>query len=179
MPKIEIRPVTSSDLSVLSEIDHGFRTHYVWQMDRITEEGQVGVTFREIHLPREVRVEFPRPYRRLIETWDKLAVVLVSVFNGQPVGYICLSEDLSPTTGWVTSLAVDAAHRRQGIASALILAAQDWARQRNNRRMILVMQSKNIPAIRMAEKLGYEFCGYNDHYYANQDIALFFAQYLR
>jgi ribosomal protein S18 acetylase RimI-like enzyme len=179
MPKIEIRPITPGDLSSLVEIDHGFRTHYVWQMDRTNDEGQVGVTFREIRLPREVRVEFPRPYRRVIENWDKLAAILVSVYNGEAVGYISLSEDLSPTTGWVTSLAVDAAHRRQGIASALILAAQDWARQRNNRRMILEMQSKNIPAIRLAEKLGYEFCGYNDHYYANQDIAIFFTQYLR
>jgi GNAT superfamily N-acetyltransferase len=69
--------------------------------------------------------------------------------------------------------------RRKGIASALILAAQDWARRRNDRRMILELQSKNTPAIRMALKLGFEFCGYNDHYYLNQDIALFFTQFLR
>jgi ribosomal protein S18 acetylase RimI-like enzyme len=45
--------------------------------------------------------------------------------------------------------------------------------------MILEMQSKNIPAVHLAMRLGYEFCGYNDHYYSNQDIALFFAQFLR
>jgi RimJ/RimL family protein N-acetyltransferase len=38
------------------------------------------------------------------------------------------------------------------------------------------LQSKNLPAIRLAQKFGYEFCGYNDQYYINQDVALFFAK---
>jgi hypothetical protein len=41
------------------------------------------------------------------------------------------------------------------------------------------MQSKNYPAVHMAMKLGYEFSGYQDHFYANGDIALFFTRYLR
>ena len=79
----------------------------------------------------------------------------------------------------MTDIAVSPMARRKGIASALILAAEDWAKKKNIRRMILEMQSKNTPAIRMALKLGFEFCGYNDHYYSNQDIALFFAQFIR
>jgi hypothetical protein len=38
------------------------------------------------------------------------------------------------------------------------------------------MTTKNNPAICMARKLGYEFCGYNDHYYETQDIALYFGR---
>ncbi len=62
---------------------------------------------------------------------------------------------------------------------ALVLAAQDWASQRNLLRMIIEMQSKNFPGIHLAMKMGYEFCGYNDQYYASRDIALFFARFLR
>jgi RimJ/RimL family protein N-acetyltransferase len=40
------------------------------------------------------------------------------------------------------------------------------------------MLSKNNAAIRLAQKLGYEFCGYNDHYYETQDIAIFFGRTL-
>ena len=29
------------------------------------------------------------------------------------------------------------------------------------------------------KKLGFELCGYNDHYFANHDIALFFSKWLR
>ena len=38
------------------------------------------------------------------------------------------------------------------------------------------MQSKNYPAIHLALNQGYAFCGYNDHYYSTQDIALFFVR---
>jgi hypothetical protein len=38
------------------------------------------------------------------------------------------------------------------------------------------MQSKNYPAMMLAQKHGYEFCGYNDRYYPNQDIALVFGR---
>ena len=34
-------------------------------------------------------------------------------------------------------------------------------------------------AIRLAQKLGYDFCGYNDQYYPTQDVALFFGRALR
>jgi len=40
------------------------------------------------------------------------------------------------------------------------------------------MTSKNYAAIRLSQKLGFEFCGYNDHYYLTQDIALFFGRAL-
>jgi ribosomal protein S18 acetylase RimI-like enzyme len=95
------------------------------------------------------------------------------------VGYIAVEECISPKTAWITDLVVDVEARRKGIASALVLAAQEWGRRRRNRRVILEMQSKNFAGARLASKLGFEFCGYNDHFYSNQDIALFFAQYLR
>jgi ribosomal protein S18 acetylase RimI-like enzyme len=77
---------------------------------------------------------------------------------------------------WITDLVVSPESRRQGVASTLLLAAQEWGSTRGHRRLFLEMQSKNYPAIRMAQKHGYEFCGYNDHYYLTQDVALFFAR---
>ncbi|HEX2978808.1 MAG TPA: GNAT family N-acetyltransferase [Anaerolineaceae bacterium] len=179
MPQIEIRPAVAADIPILVGIDHGYKSSHVWQMDRLTEESQIGVNFREIRLPRPVRVEYPRDPQALSSDWTTRAAVLVAVLNGESVGYLSLSEAIAPTTAWVTDLTVDPVYRRQGIASALVLAAQDFAGQHHNRRMILEMQSKNIPAVHLAMRLGYEFCGYNDHYYSNQDIALFFAQFLR
>ena len=58
-------------------------------------------------------------------------------------------------------------------------AAADWLRRRNVNRVLLEMTTKNYPAIRFAQKLGFSFCGYNDRYYTNQDIAIFFAKVLR
>jgi ribosomal protein S18 acetylase RimI-like enzyme len=44
---------------------------------------------------------------------------------------------------------------------------------------MLETQTKNHPAICFYRKHGFVFCGFNDRYYTNQDIALFFAQNLR
>jgi ribosomal protein S18 acetylase RimI-like enzyme len=58
----------------------------------------------------------------------------------------------------------------------LIVAVQAWAVERKNTRALLEMSSKNNPAICLAQKIGFEFCGYNDHYYETQDVALFFGR---
>ncbi len=179
MPEIEIRPAVAQDIPVLAAIEHQIQSNYVWQMDRVINEGEIDIHFREIRLPRAVRIEYPRPAHFLLDQWKTRSQILVAIMAGVPVGYVALSDQQAPFTAWVTDLAVNHEVRRKGIASALVLASQEWAIQRGLRRMIMEMQSKNHAAIRLALKLGFEFGGYSDHYYSNQDIALFFASYLR
>jgi ribosomal protein S18 acetylase RimI-like enzyme len=179
MPEVQIRPAVATDLSALMAIDHSCQTDYVWQMDIKREDGQVGAIFREIRLPRSVSVPYPRQVSALSDNWTRKSGILVAFIVGQPVGYIRINDATLPHTAWLTDLVVAPRLRRQGVASALILAAQSWAVQRKDRRALLEMPSKNNPAIRLAQKLGYEFCGYNDQYYDSQDIALFFARFIR
>lgn len=179
MPEIEIRPAVLADLPALMQFDHSYQTTHVWQMDRLMEDGQMTINFREVRLPRPVRVEYPKTAGAEGKEWLKSAAVLTAVLKGVPVGYVRLQEQDAPHIGWITDLAVHPEVRRQGIATALMLAAQEWCSQRRIKHLILEMQSKNYPAICLAQKLGYDFCGYNDHYYPNQDIALFFDRYLK
>jgi ribosomal protein S18 acetylase RimI-like enzyme len=180
MPEIEIRPAIAEDIPALVGIDHTYTSDWVWQMDfQQTEDGQVTVRFREIRLPRSVRVDYPRPARRLAEDWESRSGLLVAVLGGEPVGYAALTLGIAPLTAWVTDLAVQRRLRRQGIGSTLLLASQDWGAAHGNRNLVVEIQPKNYPAIRMAQKLGFDFCGYNDRYYANHDIGLFFAKSLR
>lgn len=179
MPEIEIRPATPLDIPGLVTLDHSYTSEYVWQMEILAEEGQVEVRFSEKRLPRSARVEYPRPVAALADDWAERAGLLVAVLEEDTVGYISLSLDVAPVTAWVTDLAVLPSLRRRGIGSALILAAQEWGEDHACRRLVLEMQPKNLPAIRMVKKLSFDFCGYNDRYYANHDIALFFARSLR
>jgi ribosomal protein S18 acetylase RimI-like enzyme len=179
MPEIQIRPVVATDIPYLKAIDHGYYSDYVWQMDLANEERSIGVSFRETRLPRSVRVEYPRKPELLEKDWKKRPAMLVSVLGGEPVGYISLDDHFSQQTAWVTDIAIKSNFRRKGIASALLVAGQEWAVLHDKWRMVVEMQSKNHPAIRMVTKLGFDFCGYNDHFYSNQDIAIFFAQELR
>jgi GNAT superfamily N-acetyltransferase len=179
MPEVQVRSAVATDVPNLMAIDHSCQSDYVWQMDVQQEDGQAGAVFRQIRLPRSVTVPYPRAVSTLTETWNRRTRMLVAVIGGQTVGYVRMSDAFLPNTAWLTDLVVTPRHRRQGVGMALVLAAQSWAVARNDQRALLEMPSKNNPAICLARKLGYEFCGYNDQYYESQDIALFFGRSIR
>jgi ribosomal protein S18 acetylase RimI-like enzyme len=179
MPEVQIRPAVVTDIPVLMAIDHSCQTDYVWQMDVQRDEGQVGAIFREIRLPRSVSVPYPRAVSALPDSWNRRAGMLAAMIGKQVVGYIRMSDLILPRTAWMTDIVVSPRFRHQGVGTALILAAQSWAVDRKDNRALMEMPSKNNPAICLARKLGYEFCGYNDLYYETQDIALFFGRSIR
>ena len=179
MPAIEIRPAIATDIHALMELEHNYSSDYVWQMDIRQEESEVCVSFREVRLPRSVQVMYPRDHQTLADNWTHRDGLLVVEYKNEVVGYISLTQNTLLKTTLATDLAVMRRHRRQGIGSALIISAQEWALQNHSQRLILEMQPKNSPAIQMAKKLGFELCGYNDHYFVNHDIALFFSKWLR
>jgi ribosomal protein S18 acetylase RimI-like enzyme len=179
MPEIQIRPAVSADLPHLSTLEHDYTSDYVWQMEVVLGDGRMEVSFRQSRLPRSVRVDYPRPYRTMSEYLSRHSEMLVAVLEGKAVAYAALKLEQPTGTCWLTDMAVVRRLRRQGLASSLVLAAEEWTHQHGGRRLVLEMQPKNDPAVSLAAKLGYEFCGYNDSYYANNDIALFFAKVVR
>ena len=179
MPEIQLRPTIATDLSRLMSFDHSITSESVWQLELRRDTGQVAATFREVRLPRSVSITYPHNPFALADDWVRRSMMYTAFIGQDPAGYISLLERGMDSVVWVTDLVVNLANRRQGVASALLVAAQDWAAGRSHRRLILEMQSKNLPGIRLAQKFGYEFCGYNDHYYLNQDVAVFFAKALK
>jgi GNAT superfamily N-acetyltransferase len=172
----EVRPANANDIPRLMALDHSCLSDYVWQLELRRESGQVTANFREVRLPRSVEVKYPRDSRALADEWSRRDLVLAAVHNGMPVGYLCAVRGSAPAVAWVTDLAVAPDQRRKGAASALLTATQAWALERGVRRLVLEMQSKNQAYIRLAQKFGYDFCGYNDQYYPTQDVALFFGR---
>ena len=179
MPEIQLRPTIASDLSRLMGFDHSITSESVWQLELRRDTGQVTAAFREVRLPRSISVTYPHNPFALADDWVRRSMMYTAYIGQDPAGYISLLERGIDSVVSVADLVVNLANRRQGVGSALLTAAQDWAAARSHRRLILEMQSKNLPAIRLAQKFGYEFCGYNDHYYLTQDVALFFAKSLK
>jgi GNAT superfamily N-acetyltransferase len=181
MAPIQVRPATQEDLPRLAAFDHGYSTDYVWQMDLRDDPnaGQLEVTFRPVRLPRPMRVAFNRAPDQLNEAWNRRACFLLAEQDGQARGYLNLMLAPVPETAWVTDCVVERRFRRGGVGSVLLAAAAQWARANRLNRLILEMQSKNYPAICFAQKQGLSFCGYNDRYYSNQDVALFFGMALK
>jgi GNAT superfamily N-acetyltransferase len=178
MPEIEIRPAIVSDLPSLIAFNHHYTSDHVWQMDfnHDWEAGHVTAAFRQVRLPRAIRIEYPRPPRALESEWAQRSVILVALLGSKPVGYAGLMLSQALHTTWATDLVVDLPLRNQGIGTGLALAAIEWAASMSCRNLVLEMQPKNYPAICFAGKLGFEFCGYNDLQYANHEIGIFFCK---
>lgn len=172
---IDIRNTVSTDLARLAALDHSVNTDYVWQLALEHSNVQINVSLREVRLPRTIRIDHPRPASDLADTWHLRP--MLSAMNGmEAIAYIRFTDKIVTHAVWITDLVVGKSFRGQGIGQRLMKAAEDWGSTHNLRKSIIEIQSKNAPAIRMARKLGYEFSGYNDQYYASRDVALFFAR---
>ncbi len=179
LTSFETRPAVASDLPRLISVDHSSLSDYVWQLELHRETSQVSANFREVRLPRSIEVRYPHDPAILADEWMRRDLVLVAIYDGSPIGYLCAIEERASAVTRVTDIVVAPAQRRKGAASALLTAAQAWASERGVRHIILEMQSKNQGCIRLAQKFGYDFCGYNDQYYPTQDVALFFGRAIK
>ncbi len=159
-------------------MDHSVSSEYVWQLDLRRESGQIHATFREVRLPRPIPLAYPHNPYALADEWTRMGMMFTALAGTEPIAYLCLIERPA-SVAWISDLVVGAEWRRRGVASALLSAAHEWGSSRGHRRLFLEMQAKNQPAIHFAQKHGYEFCGYNDHYYLTQDVALFFARAIK
>jgi len=193
-----LRAADLIDLGACLVLDADSQTDHVWQMDEREENGGRAVRFQTVRLPRVMHVSYPRDRDDLLAAWEGGSTVLVTVERsaGERAGlheeglpdaeppdealphilaYCQLDACAWQGAGWISHLIVDRPHRRRGIATAMLQACRLWARKEGLQRLMVSVQTKNYPAICFCEKNGLAFCGYNDRYYENRDIALFFT----
>lgn len=179
MPEIEVRCANPDDVEVLSAFEHGFYSEYVWQMSIEQDIYKSQAEFRRVRLPRRVLVPYPRNREDIFKDLDQAEAFLIAELNGQSVGYIKLVRESDTKTARVTDLVVSSPMRRKGIGSGLMVAVMNLVSHRDYNVLVMEMQSKNDPAIEMAIKLGMKFCGFRDHYFPNQEMALFYSRFIR
>lgn len=175
MANVIIRPALKTDLPRCLALDPGYSTEHVWQMDSHTQGGTIAVNFRSVKLPREMRVAYPRDPRMLAAGWQTCDAMVIADRPDELAGYAALTRHVPQSTAWVNDLIVARPLRRTGVGSALLKEIAKWGREQDLKWLVMEVQTKNYPAISFCQKHGLKFCGFNDHYFANQDIALFFA----
>jgi ribosomal protein S18 acetylase RimI-like enzyme len=174
-----IRPAILTDLDACVSLDHDYATDYVWHMKVRETDQHVGVTFDTVRLPRTMETSYPRNPEQVAENLQLGGSFFVAEVDGQVRGYIDLLAYRWQRMGWVENLAVDRGFRRRGLGTALLRQALKWARGQGLQSITVEATTKSYPALCLYQKQGFQFCGFNDHYYTNQDIALFFVQTFR
>jgi ribosomal protein S18 acetylase RimI-like enzyme len=97
----------------------------------------------------------------------------------QVLGYLTMRHDPVHRIALIQDIVVSRPYRRAKIGSRLLKNARQWAREHQLAQLMVETQTKNYPAISFCQQAGFTFCGFNDHYFRNQDIAVFFSQSLR
>lgn len=179
MPQIQIHPQNTQETSDLYSMNHAYFTEYTWQMNRKIAPNEVSIQFRQVRLPRQIIVDPPRSVEERRTANLKADITLTVVHEDETVAYAVLEKSTHKPIVRIVDFVVQQKMRRQGIGSALLLAAQDWSLSEGCQRIIAEIQSKNHPAIQLVKKVGYDYCGFHEFYYANHDIVLFFSTYLR
>ena len=90
---------------------------------------------------------------------------LVAVEDDAVLGYIGSQTVLDESD--MMNVAVSPAHRRKGIAEALVLALADALREKGSVKLTLEVRASNVPAITLYEKLDFKPIGLRKNYYRN------------
>ena len=95
------------------------------------------------------------------------AAVFVAESRAGILGRLSVARDTHPASYHVADLGlmVDAAHRRQGIGTALLEQAVAWAQDAGIRKLELHVFPHNEPAIALYDRFGFEREGYRKNHY--------------
>jgi ribosomal protein S18 acetylase RimI-like enzyme len=175
-----IRDALADDVPLCLALDHIYETDHVWQMHIRHDEG-VSASFRPERLPRTLEVRRQPEADRLTRALSPEACFLIAQEKGAEgvLGYLVMQRDPMQHIGQIVDFAVDRPARRCGIGGRLMLVAGAWGREHGMTRLQAAVETTNQPAIAFLTAIGFTFCGFNDRYFTNRDIAVFFSQPIR
>ena len=143
-----IRPATADDDPAL----------VILQQESAIHHASIDPDRWRIQTPEEVRAS-----RRLWHTARPRDGAFVAVANGAIIGMIELwlkrprdpSSARTPRVEADLGIAVTSGWRGKGVGTALLRAAEDWARVQGAERMVLDLDANNTGALRLYQRLGY------------------------
>src|SRR5262249_26783239 len=158
-----------------------YETEFVWQMNIEERTGQWTITFNKQRLPRTLEATYSSDEHRLRLALPREHCFLVAVAKDTPdiLGYMTMRQEPVYGVAWIQDVVVSYPYRRRRIGTRLVNIARQWAQEHDLVQIISENNTQNYPGIAFCQQLGFKFCGFNDQYFPNQDIAVFFSQSLR
>ncbi len=179
MPEIELRVADMSDCPLIKKIDLDFESNYVWKSQIVDDLDSYSIVFQKIKLPKTISVPFQAGDAFAVEMMVKRQEVFVTRYENQMIGFVHLERDIINNRILIKIGGVKPEYRRKGIGTAMLSGIQSLAQQNAIGRVVFTVQAKNDPAIRFLMSKGYQFCGYQEFYFPNLEIALFFSKNIR
>ncbi|MHB8904100.1 MAG: GNAT family N-acetyltransferase [Patescibacteria group bacterium] len=115
-----------------------------------------------------------RDFKTLLESRNDILIVLENA--KEIIAFSGIHLNKWNNTARVIDIFVHPDHRRQGLASKLIIELIALAKKKKVRSLIAEAPSLN-PVLKLYKKNGFRKCGYNDRYYSNsaKEIAIFLS----
>ena len=171
------RDAVAEDIAFCLALDSDFESEHVWQMTVQDGGDEIQINCRRQRLPRrlEARHVTDPVDLEIALRHDYCFIVIQDRNSNHLLGFITLRIDEKSQVAYLQDLVIDRLYRRRSLGSRLIHVARVWASEFNLRQIIFEIPTTNYPCIQFAQALGFSFCGFNDHHFANREIALFFS----
>lgn len=171
-----VRTAEADDILICSQFDASYQTSHVWQMNfSADDERSIQCAFTRVKLPRTMPVSSPYTPAETRAILEQSDYVFVAWYRDQIIGYVGGDVEDWRQTVIIRVFTVHPEIRRKGVGKLLLKMVKNAAQQYRCKYLAVTVQTKNYPAIAFAQKRGFVFCGYNDRYYPNGDIALNFS----
>lgn len=172
---MELRPLKATDLPLLGDIDAVVESNQYLHVDR-SGEGMALSLKIEARPLREKLLGFNPISDDLALIYKQLAigadegVTLVAEHDGALIAAAIAQPRPDFGTMQLIDLRVDFDHRRQGIATAMMYAIIQAAREAELRAVYAEVRSNQFPANQMLHKLGFELSGVDVRRQTNHDL---------
>lgn len=172
---MQIRPLTANDLDLIDEIDGTIATDRFFFVER--QANGLNATFRiEDRALVEPRVESNPVSDDLRFTLKQVAtgiedgLTVMAEHDGVPIASLLATRTPDGTVIDLVDVRVDFDHRRDGLGTALMFQAINYAREGEARAVRAYVHAGNSPFIAMLVKLGFELAGLDTFRESNYDL---------
>lgn len=159
----EIVSMTPENMDLIPDYDQPYEV--IGRMRLFLEDGVW--RYEPIYIDTPWKKTFPQEDMELDQYLDDpRKTILIALVDGRYAGAIRLRCDWN-LYGFIDDIGVAPEFRRKGAGSALIYAAEQWAKTQNMQGLALEAQDINLHAARFYERCGFEIGGVNTKLYEN------------
>ena len=164
-PALSLRDATIADLAAIDDIHVSSR--------RVAYRGQVSDHYLDVTMPAASIADWQR---KLPELLGGAGRVLIAESDGEAIGFVAAFAPDDEGSVYINNLHALPEHKGRGVGSALLDAAEQWARACGARAMHLRVLESNKPAIGFYESRGWRCVARADDTWAGEQIvALVYA----